>query len=212
MKYNEQTEYWVNPQTGEARYDFDIMYKDISDPWGCAEGINSLENKVFLDIIFQQNKSYENILDVGCGLGTLSNEVYQRNLNYCEGNLTAVDISNNAIIKAQKSYPKISFIKVDLLNDDFDWGGKFNLIILAETLWYLVADIKGVFTKINKYLCKDGVVAIKQYFPKNQKYFNKYINGPDHLTKILSKLDFIKKSIVTINNNDRDVICFIYKK
>ena len=100
----------------------------------------------------------------------------------------------------------------DFLNDEFDWGKKFNLIILAETLWYLVANIEGVFTKINKYLCKDGVVAIKQYFPKNQKYFNKYINGPDQLTKILSKLDFIKKTIVTINNNDRDVVCLIYKK
>ena len=69
MMYNEQTEYWVNPQTGVPRYDFDIMYKDISDPWGCEKGINSLENKVFLDIIFQQNKSFENILRI-CGFGT----------------------------------------------------------------------------------------------------------------------------------------------
>ena len=50
MKYTSQKEYWVDPLTGEHRNDFDEMYRDIDDPWGCRQGVRFLKRSSVLRI------------------------------------------------------------------------------------------------------------------------------------------------------------------
>ena len=42
MKYATQTEYWVDPLTGEHRDDFDDLYSDFEDAWECSRKVESL--------------------------------------------------------------------------------------------------------------------------------------------------------------------------
>ena len=49
MKYTNQKDYWVDPVTCEHRNDFNEMYRDINDPWGCRQSAESLSNHLFLD-------------------------------------------------------------------------------------------------------------------------------------------------------------------
>ena len=79
MKYTSQKEYWVDPVTGEHRNDFDEMYRDINGPWGCRQGVGSLRNHLFLELIFSSKKEFNSFLDLGCGLGHMTNQIDRRN-------------------------------------------------------------------------------------------------------------------------------------
>ena len=99
MRYNKGIEYWVDLKTGLPRFDFEDMYKDIADPWGCSEGVDSLPNRIFLEMIFHPDTVYENILDIGCGLGALLAS-YKLKDNYAE--LHGTELSNLAGKHASK--------------------------------------------------------------------------------------------------------------
>ena len=70
VKYESQTEYWVDPITGQPRYEFDNMYQDYNDPWGCDKGSLSLDNRILINVI----KEYQpnTVLEIGCGRGGFS--------------------------------------------------------------------------------------------------------------------------------------------
>ena len=213
MKYKGQTKYWVDPQTGDPRYDFEDMYKDIPDPWECLKSVDSLENKIFLETIFFSEKSYDSILDIGCALGGLSNRIYQKNiLKSGRGEVIALDVSNTAVIQAQIKYPGITFKTFDITKDEIDWEEKFNLITLAEVLWYLVADLETVIYKLNKFLIKKGNIAIKQHFPKNQKYFTEKLSGSINLIKLFESYSLKLINHISINVDDGEVSCLLFEK
>ena len=209
MKYQKPIEYWVEPKTGKPRCDFEAMYKDISDPWGCSKLVNSLSNRIFLEMIFHPDIVYENILDIGCALGDLSNMIHQKNSR--GGGVTATDISETAIKKAQINYPEIQFKKFDLMNESVNGMQKVNLITMAEVLWYMVSDLDKVFFKLSKLLTKEGKIAIKQYFPNNQKYFNEYLNEPIELAKLLKKYKMRILNYISINSDEGETACLLFK-
>ena len=78
MKYKSCTDYWLNKENLSLRGEFETMYQDIDDPWGCGELSDSIDNKIFCEIIFH-NRKFSNILDIGSGLGKLTNKLYQYN-------------------------------------------------------------------------------------------------------------------------------------
>jgi 2-polyprenyl-3-methyl-5-hydroxy-6-metoxy-1,4-benzoquinol methylase len=213
MKNKEQTKYWVDPQTGEPRYDFEDMYKDISDPWGCSQGVDSLPNRIFLEMLFYPDTVYENILDIGCGLGDLSNMIYKKNIQNSGhgGRVTATDISVAAIKKAQIKYPEIQFKKFDLMNESVNGMRKFNLITMSEVLWYMVSDLDKVFFKLSQLLTKEGKIAIKQYFPNKQSYFKEYLSEPIKLEKLLQTHNIRLLSYISITSDEGEVACLLFK-
>ena len=106
MKYATQTEYWTDPESCKPRYEFEQLYKDIADPWGCSENFNSFSNRLFLELIFRPGRKYENILDLGCGQGFLTNLIQLKN----EGGTIGADISATAVNKAKNTFPQIPFL------------------------------------------------------------------------------------------------------
>ncbi len=78
-KYKNCTEYWLDSQNGTLRGEFEEMYRDIKDPWGCETGKSSLNNRIFVDIVFDGNRHFDRILDIGCGLGGLLDTIRTRN-------------------------------------------------------------------------------------------------------------------------------------
>ena len=56
--------------------DFDGMYGNIDDPWGCKAGVLSLHNNILLDVVSEaSDKEGCSIHDLGCGLGHLANRI-----------------------------------------------------------------------------------------------------------------------------------------
>ena len=90
------------------------------------------------------------ILDVGCGLGEISNLLSHF------GSVDAVDISPEAIKIAQQRYPQVSFSVADVL--DGNWGGGFyNLLVCSEVLEHIPAARQQEFVqKLTSRLTTDG--------------------------------------------------------
>lgn len=95
---------------------------------------------------------HEDILDIGCGDGKLTNEIANR-LN--SGTITGIDISKNMIDFARNNYSgeKISFLVNDARN--FKLNQKFNLIV-SFTALHWVKEIDQVIQQAKKHLKPNG--------------------------------------------------------
>lgn len=173
MKHKSCTEYWLNTDKLTLRGEFEEMYREINDPWGCQEGAMSLNNRIFTEMVFDGRK-FEKIWDVGCGLGGFTDYMFKRNGG---GKIIGCDISSTAVQKANFLFPYIDFRCMNILTDEPDALGYCDLIVANEILWYLLDGLRGVFAKITKVLCGEGVLAIHQYFPYEQMYGKEIING-----------------------------------
>lgn len=70
--------------------------------------------KQLVDKLNNVCKIYEkNIVDLGCGEGSLTN--YVLSITNQTGNLLGVDIDEGMIMRARTNYPHISFILMDVL-------------------------------------------------------------------------------------------------
>ena len=195
-KYNSCTEYWMDPFTYSFRSEFEQMYKDIEDPWGCEAGANSRNNRLFLEMLFPPGKTYKGILDTGCGLGALTKQVHDRNGG---AGVTGLDISKTAVDKASKLYPQIPFRVFNVLKDRMIENNRVELIILAEVIWYILEDLTSVLDRLEKILVPKGILAIHQFFPSDQKFGKLVINGLDEF------MHFMRHSVALIP--DQKVVC-----
>ena len=210
MKYSTRAEYWVDPKSGIPRYEFNELYQDYSDPWGCGKDFNSIVNRLFLEILFPPGKIYKSFLDIGCGTGELTNWISCRN-NYCEvesaGNQeVGFDISSIAIDRAKKKFPDIEFLCVDILKDDFASMEKFQLIVCAEVIWYFANKIQDVLKKISSIMEVDSILAIHQYFPNEQRYFKSQISGVSGFLNIMKESNFQLDEKVIYHTDDGIVL------
>lgn len=170
MKYQNHTDYWVN---GE----FERMYQDIDDPWGCSAHSDSFDNQVFrlmvLENLTKLSANDKKILDIGCGTGDSTYQLFSLISNPVE--MTGIDTSLTAISKATEKYGSIKFENKNILFDDIDSG--FDCICLSEVIWYILDDLYAVFSKLSSSLNINGVIAIKQYFPNDQKFGKEILDG-----------------------------------
>ncbi|GBF41329.1 probable Methyltransferase [Leptospira ellinghausenii] len=210
MKYASKNEYWVDPNTGNPRYDFEEMYKDLSDPWGCEEKNSSITNRLFLELLLDENSSYNRILDLGSGKGSLSDLFYKKYLALLNARnsvnqsnpkielnqispfeMYGLEYSELAVDEAKKLNQNIKFQTFDLLNSTSIPYQDIDLVILSEVLWYLVSDLSTVFKKIHQCMRVDqerrSILAIHQYFPGDQKYFRNFLDGETGFDSFIKK-------------------------
>jgi len=92
--------------------DYEGMYKNCDDPH-----YQSNFNKLEIDFVVQTVKkvwrmfNLNSVIDVGCGLGFLSNHIFKELGN---PKFFACDISETAISKASKKFKNINFFQFDL--------------------------------------------------------------------------------------------------
>lgn len=117
---------------------FDGKYRGRTDPWGsCATSAvgRYLRGKHRRTLDCVPARDYRRILDVGCG-----DAAFTRLLagGYPEAEIVATDISVDAVEQARRLGPRderIRFLAVDVLGTDP--GGRFDLIVGSELLYYL---------------------------------------------------------------------------
>jgi cyclopropane fatty-acyl-phospholipid synthase-like methyltransferase len=97
---NQSKEFWDN-----AAKDPDVRYKYIADEWATTE--------TFLDLIKNNNNNWNNVLEIGCGIGRLLVPFADM---YKECNFYGIDISDEMI----KLAPKRNNIKYQELANNLD--------------------------------------------------------------------------------------------
>jgi len=97
---NHAKTFWDN-----AAKDPDLRYKYIADDWASTEN--------FLDLIENNNNSWNNVLEIGCGIGRLLDPLSEK---YKECNFYAIDISDEMI----KLAPKKNNIKYQEVANNLD--------------------------------------------------------------------------------------------
>lgn len=141
------------------------------------------------------------VLDLGCGDGTLANRLRQ-----CDrvDSVTGVDISSYAVTQAKQYYPQIVF-QVAVATELPFAEKSFDFIAMVEFLEHLI-DVEGVLREVGRVLKPGGFIGItttdfnflkqiliaafcweKYFYPTNPhvRFFNKKT-----LTNILHKTGF----------------------
>jgi cyclopropane fatty-acyl-phospholipid synthase-like methyltransferase len=120
---NHAKTFWDN-----AASDPEVRYKYIADEWASTEN--------FLDLIENNNNHWNNVLEIGCGIGRLLDPLSEK---YKECNFYAIDISDEMIklapkkdnIKYQQVPNNLDFVYSMLVFQHIEHQEKINYIKLA---------------------------------------------------------------------------------
>lgn len=84
---------------------------------------NNNRTQQSIDLIHRISISPKSILDIGCGPGNSTNQLYTY---FPKANILGVDSSDNMLAKADKAYPYLKFRKC-IIPDEIESIGKFDM-------------------------------------------------------------------------------------
>ncbi|MDD5150910.1 MAG: class I SAM-dependent methyltransferase [Flavobacterium sp.] len=164
-------------------------------------------------------KSGMNVLDVGCGTGSISKDI--ANIVGENGKVTGIDNTENFILIGKKTYQSVANLKlihVDLF--DYNPEEKYDLIVSARTLQWL-SNPKDALLKMKSFLKPNGQISILDYNHKAiewvpsppesmQEFYQTFLNWrkdaemnneiADDLADLLKEVGF--RSIEVINSDE----------
>ncbi|SDW77777.1 N-acetylglucosaminyl deacetylase, LmbE family [Arthrobacter sp. cf158] len=128
---------WHPPKAGsntsaDAGRIFDEVHSREEDPWNYATSWYERRKRA-LTLAALPDESYESGLELGCSIGTLSEELAQRCRHFL-----GVDASTAALVHAQRRLATFPSAEVQHLTMPHEWpDGTFDLVVLSETGYYL---------------------------------------------------------------------------
>lgn len=136
-------------------------YKN-GDPYGIEDHTDSqfhhgrvrLTLELLAPFINESNSKIE-LLDVGCGQGHITKRIKE---HYPGMNISAVDLSLNAICYAKKQCPDIDFIVADIYKPPY--VNAFFDIVVCNNMWEHVTDPASLSLNIHKLLKPDGLFIL----------------------------------------------------
>ena len=147
---------------------FDKMYEESDEiPW--CQDKTAFSLAVDLDIAILKKyckKDSATILDIGCGLGYLTNRIREE---IPHKKIMGIDISHRAVDKAKKIFPKIDFMALDLMRastEEIKKIGQVDFIYIKDVIWYVVDEIDLFMENITKLLNVGGYIyhAVNPWF------------------------------------------------
>lgn len=178
MKNKMKLKYIFEPNGDELKFvgDFESLYINNEDPWNQSGRAGQMSNyyshsrKRLVEKL--KNINPESLLEVGCGLGYSTKNI-QESLPDC--NITGVDISKTAIMKAGELFPSLEFINSDIRDKDFTLDTKYDVVVLSQLLWYILESLPETLTNCLSILKPNGRVIISQAFLKTPQKYGKDI-------------------------------------
>lgn len=154
---------------------------------------NDYSDALFIDT-FLNSLNGKEVLDIGCGLGNLTNYMKEKGFN-----LTGIDLSDEMLNFAKSKYKDITFLKMNM--NDIKFDKKFDGISFLYSLFHLSK--KEVVNALPKYynLLKDdgkmllimqegdGEKIVDEPLNKNLKMFVNYYSL-DEIKKVLEEANF----------------------
>ena len=189
---------------------FEEMYQLIDDPWNYKKiGNQNIDYKIILnycDLIKElNNKKNIKVLEVGCGIGILSNLLAKKGFK-----TYGFDISKTAIKKAKKRYKRknLKFFVSNFDNLDLYQKINPNIYILSDISWYVLPKLRkfiNFFRKKSAHLVHGLSIPDKQLYGKNyfqnkksiEKFFNLKILANANLNYFSYEKKQIRKKIHT---------------
>lgn len=161
--------------------DFEGLYKHEKEPWGqISDPYYNRRNHVIIEALRKLNPS--SVLDVGCGLGQVTQLI---NIMITK-NVLGIDISQEAINKAEKLFPTVDFQRLNIITEELD--NRYDAIVMSGVLWYLLNDLDLVMQTLNNALEYQGHLVLFQTFIPNQQYGLDKIDGFHGWFKYLKNL------------------------
>lgn len=116
---------------------FEAAYTQSDDPWAAADPRYRYQAGKYRGLMeyLPQGRRFARVLDLGCGLGLLSQYLAQ-----CADEVLALDIAEAAVERARlraTEIPNLRFEQGDILHLPRTLDGGFDLVVLADTLYYL---------------------------------------------------------------------------
>jgi SAM-dependent methyltransferase len=151
---------------------FDRLYADSprNDPWAATLPQYQYQRRKYDALLrLLPKQSYRRALDLGCGLG-----LFTERLARCAEQVVGIDISAVAIGCAADRTRALTHVQVhqgDIMALSADLDGSFDLVVVADTIYYLPPPIhddllKTLANRIARLLTPDGVVLlVNHYFP-----------------------------------------------
>lgn len=105
------------------------------DPWDLA-GSEYEQKKYIRQLELLGDRRYQSVLEIGS-----ANACFSRMVSRIAGKVLALDISESAIARARETcvgFPNIEFRVANIMDFDVAAEGPFDLIVLSETIYYLV--------------------------------------------------------------------------
>lgn len=123
-------------------------------------GVNERHKSIVKRSIERGLKPNYNVLEIGCGIGTLTSLLVSE---LSHGKLTAIDISDESIATAKRKlghYSNLVLIDGNAVEYDFK-GEKFDFIVLPDVLEHIPFEFHhALFSRLNELLKDDGKVLI----------------------------------------------------
>ena len=126
---------------------FEQLYADLDDPWRSEDLRYRYQNQKYRRIAaaLPKDRHFARALDIGCGLGGLSRAIAPH-----ADEVLGLDIAQEAVDRAThlaRGVPNLSFGRGDILNLPRSLDGKFDLVLAADTIYYLAAPIEDAVLK-----------------------------------------------------------------
>lgn len=115
-----------------SKEEFDAYY-GIEDPWQIRGSTAELARNRRIQIEFEHSRFRKGI-DIGCGEGTFTGSI-----GFID-HLTGVDISDVAISRAAKNFPRVTFAQGDMRDLARFGVGAYDFVACLETLYYVSKD------------------------------------------------------------------------
>ena len=151
---------------------FDRLYADAPrhDPWAATQPQYQYQRRKYQALIgLLPKQPYRRALDLGCGLG-----LFTEHLARYADQVVGIDISAVAIGCAAdrtRALANVQMRQGDILELGAELEGGFDLVVVADTIYYLPPPIQDVLLKrlaaqISRLLMPDGVLLlVNHYFP-----------------------------------------------
>lgn len=146
---------------------FDRLYAQAPDhdPWASADRRYLYQQRKYerLMSLLPQGRRFREALDLGCGLGLLSERVAPR----CD-RLLGLDLSPTALARARArlggAHPYVSFEEGDVTALPATLDGRFDLVLAADVIYYLPTPfltdggLKGLVARLARLLTPEGLL------------------------------------------------------
>ena len=150
-----------------ARTAFEAAYTKTADPWGSASPRYSYQRRKYDRIVaLLPPRRFRNALDLGCGLGLLSQRLAAR-----ADQTLGLDIADTAVMLARayaQGVAELTFAQADLMNLPLTLNKRFDLVVLADTIYYLAPLdtelLRRLALRIADLLSPGGICLIANHF------------------------------------------------
>ncbi|MFB0839731.1 PIG-L family deacetylase [Arthrobacter sp. E44] len=142
--------------SSDAEVVFDRVHDGSTDPWNYTRSWYERRKRA-LTLAALPDASYENGLEVGCSIGTLTAELAAR----CR-NLLAVDASGSAVRQAGQLLEGSPGVRVEQRILPGDWPkGNYDLVVVSEVGYYLApGELAALWDRVESSLKPGGTLLL----------------------------------------------------